>query len=127
MLEVTSNTLRPQYNSVYRYSSSNSDALIIKMSPGGQYTKGVNINYYTASISLYIGGNSMFVYDKYIYFGSYSWGFKTKLNNQTYDIVTPTYDSHLMRFDPDSKVQCFYKEEIKGTSLTKLYSRYSEF
>jgi hypothetical protein len=125
MLEVMSQALRPNYNNVYKYSASNSDALIVLMRPGGQYLKGYNLNYYTASISMYVGGNSMFVQDNYIYFGSYSWGFKTKIANETYNIVTPTYDSHLVRFDPDSSVQCFYKDEMEGSSLQSLINRYS--
>jgi hypothetical protein len=125
MLEVTSNVLRPNYNNVYRYSASSADAMIVTMRPGGQYLKGLNINYDTASISLYVGGDSLFVHDNYYYFGSYSWGFKTKLNNQTYDIVTPTYDSHLMRIDPDSSVQCFYKDEVDQNTLKSLATRYS--
>lgn len=125
MLEVTSNILRPNYNQVYKYSASNADALIVTMRPGGQYLKGLNINYYTASISLYIGGNSMFAHDNYYYFGSYSWGYKTKLNNVTYNIVTPTYDSHLFRIDPDTKVQCFYQDEFSGSDLQSLSTRYT--
>lgn len=110
MLEVTSNTLRPNYNDVYRYSASNADVLIVTMRPGGEYLKGVNLNYNTAAISMFIGDNSMFVQDDYVYFGSYSWGFKTRLNNQTYDVVSPTSDSHLMRINPDSVGSCFFSE-----------------
>jgi len=126
LLEVTSNLLRPNYNSVFRSSASNSDALIVTMAPGGQFLRGININYNTASISLMVGGDSMFVQDQYYYFGSYSWGFKTRLNNLTYDIVTPTYDSHLMRIDPDSNVQCFYKDEISGSNLQNLAVRFNQ-
>jgi len=126
MLEVTSNVLRPNYDSVYKYSADRADAHIVTMRPGGQYLQGYNLNYYTASISMYVGGHSMFVQDDYIFFGSYSWGFKTKVQNVTYDIVTPTYDSHLIRFDPSSKVQCFYKDETDGSSLTALTTRYTD-
>jgi hypothetical protein len=124
MLEITSNTLRPSYNSVYRYSASNADAVIVTMRPGGQFLKGININYNTASISLYIGGNSLFVHENYYYFGSYSWGYKTKLNNQTYNIVTPTYDSHLFRFDPNTELQCFYQDSIDSSTLESAKTRY---
>jgi len=49
------------------------------MSPGGDYRGAININFAAASISLNIGGHSVFVQDDDYYFGAYSWGFHTNL------------------------------------------------
>lgn len=61
MFEVTSPGLRPNYDDYYFYSGRNADALIVIMRPEGQFIKGININYSTASISLHVGQDSMFV------------------------------------------------------------------
>lgn len=116
MLEVTSRDLRPNYDSVYKYSDKNADVYIIRMESGGNYLKGHNLNYGTASISMFVGGNSLFVQDDNIFFGSYSWGFKTRMQNSTYNVAAPTFDSHLIRFDPSSKVKCLYTETIDKPS-----------
>ena len=124
MLETTSSELRPDYSRYSKYSAANSDALIITMSPGGRFIDGFNMNFDTASISFGIGGNSLFVQDQYYVFGGQSWGFKTKYQNQTYDIVTPTLDSYLMKYDPRDGPDCFYSASV--SSLDSLSTKYSD-
>jgi hypothetical protein len=78
LLEVTSPSLRPDYN---RYSSSsgdNKDLLIIRMSESGSLRQAININFEKASISFSISANSFFAQGTDYVFGGESWGFKTK-------------------------------------------------
>ena len=125
LLEVSSELLRPSYSTNYKYSSENTEAMIVVMQPGGSFLKSYNINYGTSGISLHIGGHSSFVHDGSYFFGSYSWGYKTQLQNQTFDTVTPTYDTHLFKVNPDSDVNCFYMDETSSSSMSSLYTRYS--
>jgi hypothetical protein len=112
MLEVTSADLRPNYNSYYRYSSLNNDVLIVTMRPGGDYLKAINLNYDDASINFGVGTNSFFIHEEEYVFGGQSWGYKTKLQNVTYNLVTPTLDSHLFKFKPDGKANCFFQNDF---------------
>jgi hypothetical protein len=124
MLETTSAELRPDYSRYSKYSAENADGLIVTMSPGGRFIDGFNINFDTASISFGIGGNSFFIQDNYYVFGGQSWGFKTNVQNSTYDIVTPTLDSYLMKYDPRDNPDCFYTATLSGSELTSLSTKY---
>ena len=84
------------------------------MSPGGDYKKLININYDSASINIFIGGHSFFIDQGYYIYGGQQWGFKTKMQNQTYSPTAPTLDSYLMKFNPDNyqQVNCFFYYEL---------------
>jgi hypothetical protein len=78
MLETTSSVLRPDYERYSRYSASDADILMVVMRPSGAFVTAFNINMDTASVSLGVGGHSMYVLgDDYI-FGGMSFGYKTK-------------------------------------------------
>lgn len=120
MMEVTSMDLRPLYRQAEGVKQANSEIMIVTMDPeeGGEYLKAVNIHYHTAAISMMVGTNSAFIYDDNYYFGTYSKGFKTKLNH----VSSSNYDSHLFKFDPDSetdykKSNCFYLNETSGSDV----------
>jgi len=79
LFEVTSSTLRPNYNQYQKASGQNSDLLIVRMSPGGTFGKAVNVNYEGAAIDFIVGGGSFFVADGVYFFGSYSYGYHTQV------------------------------------------------
>jgi hypothetical protein len=70
MLEVTSKSLRPDYDRYKYYSANNYDLLIVKITDSGTITSGLNINMDDASISLGVGGHSMFILGNDYVFGA---------------------------------------------------------
>jgi hypothetical protein len=126
LLEVTSNVLRPSYESYKKQSSKNSDLLIVRMDPGGIFKKAININYGGSSIDFIVGGHSLFITEGVYFFGSYSYGFDTTVQNKTYNIATPTYDSHLFRIDPNSDSKCFYKDVMSVQDITSQATKYGD-
>ena len=116
MLEVTSPSLRPDYSKYSRFSAQNTDILIISMRESGQFVSGFNINMDTASVSLMLGTHSFFVQDEYYVFGGHSYGYKTKYQNKTYDVIAPTLDTFVFKFDPSSSAttDCFYTSSLTG-------------
>ena len=118
MLEVTSSTLRPDYSRYQRYSSSNTDVLIITMRESGSITGGYNINMDTAAVSIGVGGHSLFHDGEGNFiFGAQSWGFKTKYQNQTYDLVSPTLDTHVFKYSPEGDNDCFFRSSFSGSEM----------
>jgi len=99
LMEVVSEQLRPHFKSVEKYSELNYDALIVVMEPSGRYKYALNINYDQASVSISIGPHSLFSQNGNLFFGTSSYGFKTKHQNVTYDIEDPKTDSHLFKFN----------------------------
>ena len=99
LLEVTSSSLRPSYSAYSAASAANKDILIVTMKESGQFMKGININMDTSSVSMILGSNSLFVRDGNYIFGGFSYGYSTKFHNVTYDLVTPTYDSFVFKYD----------------------------
>lgn len=118
LMEVSSSYFRPQFDQIKAYSESNNDLLIVRMDPGGTFKGATNINYAAASIDFLVGGHSFFIHEGLYYFGSYSYGFHTNVQNKTYNIQTPTYDTHLFRYDPETNLQCFHQEDISAAALT---------
>jgi len=117
-LEAMSPHLRPSYTSYSAYSDLNSDVVIILMKDNGEIKKGYNINFGTASISMGIGGNSLFVLDGEYIFGGQSYGYKTKYQNVTYDTVAPTYDSYVFKYNPDESGDCFFTDDLSARTIT---------
>jgi len=46
-----------------------------------------------------------------------SWGFKTNYQNVTYDLVTPTFDSFVFKYDPTENNDCFYNDEMRANQI----------
>ena len=82
------------------------------------------MNYDDASINFGVGTDSFFIHEEEYVFGGQSWGYKTKLQNVTYNLVTPTLDSHLFKFNPDDKANCFFKNEIDSSDIDSKFTRY---
>jgi len=118
LMEVTSSTLRPNYNQYAKYSSAYKDLLIVRMSPGGTFNKAMNINYEGAAVDFLLGTHSFFIADGIYFFGSFSYGYHTTVQNKTYNIATPTYDTHLFRLDPESNQKCFHQQEMSSQEIT---------
>jgi len=117
-LEVMSPHLRPSYSSYQAYSDQNSDVVIILMRDNGEIKKGYNINFGSASISMGVGGNSLFMLDGEYIFGGQSYGYKTKYQNVTYDTVAPTYDSYVFKYNPDESGDCFFTDDLSAKTIT---------
>lgn len=113
-LEVMSPHLRPSYSSYSAYSDENSDVVIVLMEENGRIKRGYNINFGSASISMGIGGHSLFVIDQEYYFGGQSYGFKTKYQNVTYDTESPTLDSYVFKYNPSTSGDCFFTDELSS-------------
>jgi hypothetical protein len=96
------------------------------MKPDGEYKKAINLNYDTASINFGVGTHSFFIHDGYYVFGGQSWGYKTYFQNVTYNLVSPTLDSHLFKFKPDGKANCFYQNDLAASKISGLFTRYDK-
>jgi len=119
LLEVTSPSLRPSYSKYSRFSGDNSDIMIIVMRESGAIVEGFNINMDTASISLGVGDHSFFIKDEYYIFGGQSYGFKTKAQNKTYDIIAPEYDSYVFKHNPRTSLNCLYGDSMSRSQLSQ--------
>lgn len=119
LLETTSPNLRPDYNRYSTYSSKDSDTLIILMEESGSIIKGYNINNWDASVAMRLAENSAFVHGEHIIFSGMSYGYKTKMQNVSYDISSPTYDTFLFKYDPtpDRDIQCLYQSTMSSSEL----------
>jgi len=100
MLEVTTPELRPDYYLYSRYSAKNKDILIVTMNDDGRLQEAYNINMGKAGISLYVGGHSLVIRDGHYIFGGYSWGYKTRYQNSTFDVAAPDYDTYVFKYNP---------------------------
>lgn len=107
LVEATSPGLRPDYSKYSTYSSLNSDSVIIIMKDGGSVQYGYNINMYDASVSMLLSENSMFVLNNHYVFSGWSFGYNTKMQNVTYSITSPTYDTFLFKYNPND-YSCLY-------------------
>jgi hypothetical protein len=75
---------------------------------------------------MYIGENSFFVKDSYYIFGGQSYGYKTKLQNQTYNVVSPQYDTYVFKYDPkNDNLDCFYNAIFSASQLSALATTYT--
>jgi hypothetical protein len=106
-LEATSPGLRPDYNKYSAYSAQNSDTVIVIMKDGGTIMNGYNINMHTASVSMKLAENSLFVLNNYYIFAGQSYGYKTKMQNVTYSTSAPTLDTFVFKYDPSDSA-CLY-------------------
>jgi hypothetical protein len=118
MMEVTSDSLRPSYSQYSSFSAGDADIFIAVMRSGGSFVKGYNINMNTASVSLGVGTHSFFIRGQDYIFGGQSFGYKTKVQNSTYDVSSPYLDSYVFKYFPESETEaCFYKDEMSGNDL----------
>ena len=108
LLEVSSESLRPEFDEYDEYSGQNTDILIITMKTNGQIVSAQNINMQRAAISLHIGSNSAFAWQNYFVFAGYSYGFYTRMQDATNDPVSPQYDSFVFKYDPSGNQDCLY-------------------
>lgn len=125
MLEVTSQELRPDFSRYSPYSDSANDILIITIKDSGTIVSGFNINMGDAAISIGVGGHSFFVLNDDYIFGAQSWGFKTKHQNVTYDVVAPYLDSHVFKMNPRDDSDCFYTSSFTSFEMASLTTSYS--
>lgn len=127
LLETTSPSLRPDYARYSRFSKTNTDILLITMRESGAFVSGFNINMDTASVSLNLGTHAFFVQDNYYVFGGHSYGYKTKFQNKTYDVIAPTLDTFVFKFDPtaSSTTDCFYSSSLSGSQLNSLKTSFT--
>jgi hypothetical protein len=100
IMEVTSASLRPDYDLYKQYSEGKRDLLIMTMKADGRLLEAYNINMQDASIDLYVGNDAMFAHDNHYIFGGYSWGYKTVYQNSTYDTASPDFDTYVFKYDP---------------------------
>jgi len=115
LLEVTTSTLRPEYDTYSDYSAASTDILILTMKTNGQIVNAYNVNMRKAAISLHVGGNAAFAWDRYLVFGGYSWGYKTRMQNVTYTVTAPQYDSFVFKHDPEADQDCVYQDKASSS------------
>lgn len=116
LIEATSASLRPDYSRYSDSSSLNADTLIVIMKDGGSIQYGYNINMYDASVTMNLAEQSMFVLDSHYVFSGQSFGYCTKMQNVTYSITAPTYDSYLFRYNPSDE-SCLYTTDVSSSEL----------
>jgi hypothetical protein len=126
LLEVTSSSLRPNYAAYSKYSASNIDMMIVRQNPDGAFIDATNINYEGASIDFYIGKDSLIINGGDYYFGSYSWGFHTNLQNKSYTATDAFYDAHLFKYNPSGDDTCFHKQSMSSTEIKAVTVRHDE-
>ena len=124
LLEVVSPNLRPNLSRYSAFSAAAADILIIRMTDSGQLRQAHNINMDKADVSLGIAGNAFFIRNSQYVFGGQSWGFKTLYQNQTYDLVTPTYDSYVFKYDPSEDNDCFYHVDMNSRAIGAVTTEY---
>lgn len=124
MVESTSQNLRPHYDRYSTWSLNASDINIFIMQDSGNFLKGYNINFEKAAVPMHVGDNSMFVHGNHYVFGGYSWGYKTRFQNETYTPSAPTYDTYLFKLDPTQIDRCFFNAEFSGSQLNQLKRSY---
>jgi len=120
ILEVTSPSLRPDYYLYSKYSSERRDLLIVTMKEDGRLQEAYNINFNDASIDMYVGVNAMFTVDNHYVFGGYSWGYKTRYQNSTYDIASPNFDTYVFKYDPFQREDCLYQATLSSSDLRSM-------
>ena len=116
LIESTSGSLRPDYSKYSTYSSLNADTLIMIIKDGGSIQYGYNINMYDASVTMNLAEQSMFVLGDHYIFSGQSFGYCTKMQNVTYSITSPTYDSFLFKYNPGDE-SCLYTTSVSSSTL----------
>ena len=71
---------------------------------------------YDASVTMNLAEQSMFVLNGYYIFSGQSFGYCTKMQNVTYSITSPTYDSFLYKYSPDDS-SCLYTADVPSSTL----------
>jgi len=71
---------------------------------------------YDASVTMNLAEQSMFVLNGYYIFSGQSFGYYTKMQNVTYSITSPTYDSFLFKYSPDDS-SCLYTTDVPSSTL----------
>lgn len=61
--------------------------------------------------------NSFFVLDNHYVFSGFSFGYCTKMQNVTYSITSPTYDSFLFKYSPGDD-SCLFSTSVSSSTLT---------
>lgn len=71
---------------------------------------------YDASVTMNLAEQSMFVLNGYYVFSGQSFGYCTRMQNVTYSITSPTYDSFLFKYSPDES-SCLYTTDVPSSTL----------
>lgn len=69
LLEVVSQELRPNFDSIVDYSYLNADLLIVLMETDGKIKEAVNMNFDTAAITFGVAEHSLSVHNDHLIFG----------------------------------------------------------
>jgi hypothetical protein len=102
------------------------------MNDNGVIRDGININFRDADTSIHVGNNAFFVHDGHYIFGGQSWGFNTKMQNQTGGTAreNPVYSSYVFKYeyDNDFNDHCFYQAKLSKREITdvKIYREFNE-
>ena len=78
LLEASSSSLRPDYETTKSTSGAATDIVIIRMRTNGEILGGYNINMHDSGISMQIARNSLFTINGNYIFGAFTYGFKTR-------------------------------------------------
>ena len=60
----------------------------------------------------------MFIKDNEIIFGAYSYGYRTRYQDVTFDADAPTYDTHLFKLNPEEANDCLYISSFSSSDMT---------
>lgn len=120
LLEASSSSLRPDYETTKSTSGAATDIVIIRMRTNGEILGGHNINMHDSGISIQLAQNSLFTIDGNYIFGAFTYGFKTRYQ-QIIIGAEDTYqtDSHLFKYNPSSESKCFYQSTLSSVPTTK--------
>ena len=120
LLEASSSTLRPDYESTKSTSGAATDIVIIRMKANGEILGGHNINMYDSGISIQLAQGSFFTINGNYLFGAFTYGFKTRYQKVIIGADETFHtDSHLFNYKPGSESKCFYQAALSSVPTTK--------
>lgn len=120
LLEASSSTLRPDYETTKTTSGAATDIVIIRMSSNGEILGGHNINMYDSGVSFQLAQNSFFTINGNYLFGAFTYGFKTRYQEVIIGAEDRYQtDAHLFNYNPGSESRCFYESALSSVPTTK--------
>jgi hypothetical protein len=79
----------------------------------------------------YLGAHTGFLWDGEFIFGAMSYGYKTHYHfletpiNKANGAITGYFDSHLFKYNPDLKTECFYNSKLSKKDINTSYKKHT--
>jgi hypothetical protein len=124
LMEVISQELRPDFESVLDYSYQNADLLVVLMEPDGKLKEAVNLNFGNAAITFGVAEHALTLRGDHLLFGGQTYGFRTRFQNMTYEPSAPYTDAHIFNLDLSLANGCFYSRTFDRIGIDDVTYEY---